>query len=393
MLEKCKRAGILTLMVAALLGVVSQASAAETYSGYHYNEWDESVPTPNGYLVQDTVRGEELESSAWLAPKDLYVYNNMIYLLDSGNNRIVIMDENFSVKQVLDTFSREGDPYQLNAPSGIYVADKNTIVIADTGNAAVVVCDGNGIISMMLTKPESALFPQNHEFKPTRVLKDAIGNYYAVIEGLYYGAVCYNSQGEFTGFFGSNEVKVTASVLLNHFWKRFMSNEQISYTENVVPVGYSSFDIDEENFIYTSTNQITLSENEIRKLDPSGKNILPDGDFGDLEYMVYKSSILDTSFVDICVDEDGYIYGLDVTRGRIFQFDEEGNKIFIFGGQGLQEGTFKTPTAVDTLGKRVLVLDAGKNSLTVFERSAFGKSVDQALQLFNEGLYDEARDP
>ena len=57
MLEKCKRAGILTLMVAALLGVVSQASAAETYSGYHYNEWDESVPTPNGYLVQDTVRG------------------------------------------------------------------------------------------------------------------------------------------------------------------------------------------------------------------------------------------------------------------------------------------------------------------------------------------------
>lgn len=399
MLRVLKRKAVIAslLMLILLPSIVLRTDAAETFNGYQYNEWDESVPALNGYEAVDVVRGRDAGTEEWRTPKDFYVYQDTIYLLDSGNGRVCILDDNLRRVSVIDSFTYQGAPYTLNNPSGIFVAAPDRIVIADTDNRAILVCDNLGVISLKMGKPASAIFPQEVDFKPRKVLKDQVGNYYAVVDGIYQGSVCYHPDGTFSGFFGSNQVTVNASVLFKQVWKRFMTREQIKNTGNSVPVSYNNFDIDNENFIYTSTNMVRGGANEIRKINPGGVNILPDKKYGDLRAAQYKANFYDSSFVDVCVDQNGYIYGLDQTRGRVFQYNGEGEKILIFGGKGMQEGTFLSPVAVDTLDEggsgRVLVLDAEKASLTVFEPTEFGSLVHEALLLFNDGLYDDARQP
>lgn len=376
-----------------IIFMVSNSVSAETYWGYQYNEWDESEPAPNGYEPEQIVNGESLGIGKLENPKDMVVLNNELYILDSGNKRVVVLDQKYQLVRIIDQFVDNKVPYSLNAPQGLYVTEQGGLIIADTENKAVIICDKNGVILDKITKPESEVFPQTSEFKPMKVLQDQVGNYYVIVSGLFYGSAVFNTDGEFNGFFGSNKVQLTAQILADFIWKRFLTAEQIAKSERNVPIGYSSFDIDEENFIYTCTDRIRNGSNEIRKLNPVGNNILPDNEFGDREYLLYKSDLVDTSFVDLCVDDNGFIYGLDITRGRIFQYDREGNTITIFGGKGEQFGTFTTPQAIECMGKDVLVLDNTKNSITVFRPTEFGNRVRTALQLYNEGLYDEAQSP
>ena len=66
--------------------------------------------------------------------------------------------------------------------------------------------------------------------------------------------------------------------------------------------------------------------------------------------------------IDVVVREKGIYSVIDSTRGRIFTYDHEGNLLYIFGGIGSQEGTFDTPTAIDTIGDEIIVLDGSKKS-------------------------------
>ena len=42
---------------------------------------------------------------------------------------------------------------------------------------------------------------------------------------------------------------------------------------------------------------------------------------------------------------------------------------------------------------KVYVVDSRKNSITAFKQTEFGEIVQEAIYLFNEGLYDEAKEP
>jgi tetratricopeptide (TPR) repeat protein len=84
---------------------------------------------------------------------------------------------------------------------------------------------------------------------------------------------------------------------------------------------------------------------------------------------------------------------LDLATGRVFQYDDECNLLFIFGGIGSQKGTFTTVNSVESLGTNVYVLDGRKCSITVFKQTEFGEIVHNAISLFNKGKYEEAREP
>ena len=55
-----------------------------------------------------------------------------------------------------------------------------------------------------------------------------------------------------------------------------------------------------------------------------------------------------TQFVDVTVDDDGFISALDLSRGRVFQYDEEMTLLYSFGNTGKQLGTFSYPVAIET---------------------------------------------
>lgn len=78
--------------------------------------------------------------------------------------------------------------------------------------------------------------------------------------------------------------------------------------------------------------------------NPFGSNILKSkaqssfqGGFGDLQPFTYDNQTYTTRFIDLCVDENQAIFALDYTSGRVFQYDEEGNLLFVFGGIGNQK--------------------------------------------------------
>ena len=210
----------------------------------------------------------------------------------------------------------------------------------------------------------------------------------------------YSKEGDFLGFFGSNRVEVTFQLLLDRFWKSLFSNENREKFSDYIPIEYTSFDLDKENFIYTVTQNSNSSENMIRKLNSLGINIIEQNlnnsfqqGFGDLNPIVLNRQLISTRFVDIAVDKNGYINALDFTRGRIFQYDQNANLMFVMGGIGNQMGNFITPTAIETLGQSIIVLDKSTNSITRLVPTEFGIKVHMAMELYNEGLYIESIEP
>jgi tetratricopeptide (TPR) repeat protein len=99
------------------------------------------------------------------------------------------------------------------------------------------------------------------------------------------------------------------------------------------------------------------------------------------------------SITDIDISEDGCINCLDYTTGRIFQYDEECNLLFITGARSNQLGGFTSAAAVESLGERLYVVDSVKDTVTVFRETSFGAAVHKATSLYNDGYYEEALEP
>ena len=85
-----------------------------------------------------------------------------------------------------------------------------------------------------------------------------------------------------------------------------MTDTQKGYLSQYVPTDYNSFDIDEDDFIYTcSLSQ--QSTNELKKLNALGSNMLRSSitydplnkeDYGERERVWYNGKYLDSNLVD-----------------------------------------------------------------------------------------------
>ena len=111
------------------------------------------------------------------------------------------------------------------------------------------------------------------------------------------------------------------------------------------------------------------------------------------EYYAEHSKTYRTQFVDLVVDENGFINALDYTFGRVFQYNQDSELLTIFGGLGSQLGLFKTPVAIESINGKIMVLDAGKNNITLFAPTEFGQAVHTAVKLYDDGLYEESIEP
>lgn len=388
------------LLATAFAGTLTSA-ADMPYNSYTYDEWGQPIESPSGYEPKMFVDGSVLASGQLSSPADLYAGpDNRLYVLDSGNKRVVITDETFGAAVVIDNFTINGKKSPLNDPQGIYVSKNSEIYIADSGNSRIIVADMEGKIRLEIKKPATEVYPQATNFAPQKIVVDRMGTIFAICKGVYYGAVMFNQKGEFLGYFGSNKVELTASLLIDRFWKSMMSKENKDKLANYIPVEFTSFDIDSENFIYSCTNYSNSNFNMVRKINPMGINILEtkasksfQGGFGDLNVVYYNNAQISTKMQDICIDDAGYITALDFTRGRIFQYDQDANILFAFGGLGIQNGMFRTPVAIENYNGRILVLDKTTNGFTSFELTEFGKTVHKAMELYNDGRYVEAVEP
>ena len=323
--------------------------------------------------------------------------------MDDMNERKFAEQENDSEEVVFadeddNSFTMpDGSETTLNKPMGVFVSAENGFIyIADSDNSRVLISDKEGNVQSEITKPESEVYDQKRTFLPQRVIADKGGNVYVVLGNITTGAAMFAPDGSFSGFYGANRVEPTAKIIGNYIKSIFMSDEKKAHRTRTVPSGITSFDIDGD-FIFTCTASGTQTTDTVKKLNAAGRNIFANMEltFGDYTpmYDTSRNKVLSPSIVDIDVSEDGCINCLDFTTGRVFQYDEDCNLLFITGTIAKQTGGFDHVAAVESHGSELYVLDSMKDTITVFRETSFGSIVHEAAALHNAGYYEEALGP
>ena len=387
MKRACRAACCLLALLAVLTLIPSRASAEAAYPSYTYNGNGQPVPTAVPYEATIVLNTDSLGIGPLDGPTDLYVTDEgEIFVLDAGNDRVVVLRKDFQADRVIIPTDDEGEPLDFKSPSGISVCADGTILLCDRKGKAVYILDEEGKQLRKVEKPDSSILPKNFQFQPVKAEMDSGGILYVVSSGSYSGALQFDVDGSFMGFYGSEEVDLTLKVLLDHFWKNILSDEAAEDISRTVPVEFISFCIDKKDFIFTIRKGNEVNSGQVRKLNAKGDNVLDDTKvFGDRT----DSALL----ADLVVDDEGFITIIDSGTGRVMQYDPDGELLYAFAGKGSQAGTFSTPAAVESIGDSLLVLDKDRGLITLFTPTEFAKNVRLGTLLYRDGRYKEAMEP
>ncbi len=394
-----KKIAFLILCVVIFKGFSMTAYATESSYTYNYDWWGDVQDSPDVYTVCNVYTSIDLGLETNLkSPEGLFIKGNMIYICDTGNNRIIEMErvstERFEVRRIYDSFNGDVSVKTFSSPSDIAVSDEGNIYIADKGNSRILKLDSDLNYIMQFDKPvDSALDPQT-AFTPNKIVIDTAERVYCIATGINKGLIKYEADGTFSGFVGATKAKYD---WVDYIWKKFATQEQRMQMESFVPTEYDNIYMDYEGFIYAVTSSVTRDSlrNEeaqaIRKLNLMGNDILVrNGEYdvyGDL-YMGNGGGYEGPSlFKDVTtMDNDVYVC-LDRNRGRLFGYNDQGKLVFACGGNGNMDGYFRQPAAIDHMGYDLLVLDSLDCSLTLFLPTEFGSLVYEAMDEFDSGDY------
>ncbi len=380
-----KKIVLLLTVLCLFCSTVSAAVAQNAYNTYTYDSYNTAVYTASAYEVDRVVKGRNLGIEGFNSPNDVYAFENRLYLLDSGNSRIVVLSSAGTLERIIKPVDNSGEPIEFIEAYGIFVCSDGRILICDKKAACVYAFDANGKQIFTLETPQSNLIPDGFRFEPVKAIEDSGGVIYVLSAGSYGGALQFEKDQSFLGFYGSEKVAVTSKVLLNYFWKKLLTDEQAEGLERTLPVEFISFDIDGNDFIYTIRRGNDVSSGQVRKLNARGDSILPDRVYGDLN--------TESMLSDITVDENGFFTIIDNLSGKLFQYDADGRLLYAFGGLGNLDGCFTNAVAVESIGDNLYVLDADRNSLTVFRPTDFALDIRKALLCYQKGAYLDAEQP
>jgi len=373
----------LCLITILLLSVgTHDVSAKDNQDTYNYSYWGEAVPAPPAYLPTLLINSEQLETEPLKTPNDLYVSDDRyVYIADSGNNRIVILDDTFQFADTIEGFIYNQKEETFLNPQGVFVTKDNHIYIADTGNQRVVHLDEARDLVKIIEKPDSELLADNFSFRPQKVVADEAGRVFVMVEGVFDGFMEFSIDGYFTTFIGANRVQVDP---LEYLWRRFATQEQRSQMVMFIPTEFTGLDIDDDGFLY-ATNADD-SDDMIKKINARGDDILRrEGLFNPVGDILYTTEKGPSRLSDITVAESGIYSVLDQRRGRIFTYNGDGHLMYVFGSTGNRLGQFQTPVAIEQYDDFFLVLDRDLGEITVFEVTNYGATLNHAVKQYDQG--------
>ena len=391
----------LLLAVATIFSALSAAAKSVEYApykGYEYNDYEESVSAPTGYIPEFEINARTLGLAIPLNnPSDLYYDNNgHLYVLDSGNSRIIKLDNNFAVEEMYSDFKTQaGEDIDFTGAQGMTVGNNGLIYVADTENTRVLVIEGT-TVKNIITRPDSTLLNSDTPFQATKVQIDRKGYIYVIAQTVNLGAFVFKPDGTFVNFFGSNPIMQTAEVIANFIRKRFMTKAQIAAMEQQTPITFTNFDVDADGLFYTVTRDLGTrsSTGMVRCLNYDGADVIDaksNTGFGDLEWdRDYWAESKVTKFVDISIDEDGFLNLLDQGRGRVFQYTTDGKLVTECGGYGQQTGLFENPSSLETVDRKIVVADSKTGELTVFKPTEYATQLRKGFMLLNSSDSDGA---
>lgn len=286
------------LALAACLLIVAgclPVSAITPYATYTYDIDGTYMDSPHAYVPQTIIDSDSLKLRVPLAgPKDFVVHDvtdaegnvvdHYICISDTGNARVVIVNGNFEVVGIITDFINEwGVQDKIADPRGLFVDSKNHLYVCDTSANRILVFDltepvydpvnNSTEFTFVRTygEPEGDVFAEGTTFKPVAVSVDSSGRIYVVSSASYQGIIAMTSDGVFSAFLGAQSNTLTAWDMI---WRRLQTAEQKSKSTKNVSVEYNNLNIDSGGFVYATTSAISASDqlNAIRSKSRSGDN-------------------------------------------------------------------------------------------------------------------------
>lgn len=396
-----KKAAALSLAAITLAFTATETVWASSmpYDTYNYDYREYIHYTPAAYAPKTSISGNDLtwqgESlGKFMSPQDLCKDGEgKVYIADTGNNRIVVLSSDLkTVVNVITKFDNNGTEDSFNQPYGVCVSENQKLYVADSQNRRVVILEKDGTLAGIVENPQSESLDEGYVFTPLKVAVDYADRVYVIAQNMFEGIMVFENTGKFSSFIGT--IKVEISVW-EKFWKRLATKEERSKQQLYIPTEFTGIDIDPDGFVY-ATNIDSSGVQGVRRLNPKGEDVIKKGENenvgGDLWTDGSTEYAGPSQFTDVVYRQNGIYTCLDRKRGRLFTYDYEGNLLYIFGGLGTQEGTFDMPVAVEDLGTNIVVLDAGRAQIMLFDVTEYGRLINEAVALRYDGDESEAVD-
>ncbi|SDX06867.1 SMP-30/gluconolactonase/LRE family protein [Paenibacillus sp. CF384] len=375
-------ASIIGCCLLVLLGALPAANALPQMSYTLDPMYGYKIPIPLTYTVDNVIL--DVGTPGLNKPSDLFIdEKGQLYVADTDNNRIVKLNND---GKVLGIYGKE-QGVELDQPSGIFVDTLGDMFVADTGSGKVIHLSPEGKLVEEFVKPESSLLSEDLEFAPDKVIMDRRGYLYVLNKTDYSGFMMIDAMNRFRGYIGANRVPFDWKKLLIRVLATPEQREQLN---NAVPQQNSNLTIDSKGFIYAPT--VLSSGDQLKKFNAMGENIYTKKFFG--ESSIDSGTLELPYFADLAIDQYGIINALDAMSRKIYQYDQEGNLLAVFGGQGDAKSRFEYPSSivVDQAGT-IYVLDRDRNNIQMFKPTRFAELVHEASQLHYNGRYQEALVP
>ena len=386
------------LTLAAILSGMAVSAGAVPYENYAYDRDGIAQAEPQAYMPVGTVTGESLGIGTFQSPKDVFVTaDEQIFIADSGNNRVVVIDHEYQLVRVVDSFVNNGAADKFSNPSGVFVDSRNHLYVADTDNERIVALNEDGSVYRILGRPQSNLLTDSDfRYAPIRVAVDSAERVYIVSRNVNQGMIELNAKGEFWGFYGAIQTVPDMLLIMQKMLATKAQREQMQLT---VPTEYSACDLDDKDFVYGTVSAVGTKNIDTtmftHRLNPMGVDVLKRNGFfdpmGDVNYRrdLLEGDIQPSQLCDIAVRDSEMYAVLDSRMGRVFTYNSNGDLMYVFGAIGDSLGQFGTPEALDTMGETYLVADSKYNRIVTFKPTEYGRYMTQAVRSYYQRDYEE----
>jgi len=258
-------------------------------------------------------------------PTDVEVYKSRIYIVDSGNNQVVVLNKDGKMQF---SFGREGQGKgEFQDPVGIGIDHKGLIYVADAGNHRIQIFSANGKYSKPI-----ALTYKGAPVRPIDVAVDPKTRNIFVTGNNNHRVMVFNKSGRLLREWGGNGTEPG----------KFRYPATIAVTPN--------FDI----------AVVDVFNTRIQLFQPDGIFLTNIGEWGVLPGQLFRPK-------GVAVDNQGYVYVSDSYMNVIQVFNDSGEFLYVLRMQDTRHDMV-TPTGIAVgTNNRLYVAEMLKHRISVYQ--------------------------
>lgn len=396
---------LLLLIFSCSTNALAASELTAPESSYTYDYWKNIVSAPVAYTCDQVFDARSVKNRL-SSIEDISVSDNgTVFAADKRNNCLYVLSKDLTYIKTMDGYiDSAGKKQPFQAPEGVF-AYKDTLYVANTGGANVLVLDQSGNFLNVFQDPGKEVLSSTVDYEPIKVCCDGGGRVYIVARNQNQGIIQLDKSGKFIGYLGANKVVPNAFIL---FLRSIATDAMIERMVKFIPTEYSNLTTDTQGFVYAVVGAVESSQIysyiqqrsgivnlPVRRINPLGNDVLTSKGYyppvGELQFTLYSggSNAGPSTFADVAPSANGVYSVLDSRRGKVFTYDGTGNLLYIFGGSGKGREQFVQASSLAYYGDTVYVADKQTGCVKKFEPTAYAKQLLSAISLHATGKYEE----